>query len=49
MTFLAMLGVLLAGIILLVIGLFKKSKWLIIVSIIPLVVVLWQIIRLLAI
>lgn len=49
MTFLTMLGVLLAGIILLIIGLFKKSKWLMIVSMVLLAVVLWQVILLLAI
>jgi len=49
MSILQIMGLLIIGIIVLVIGIARKKKWLIIISAVPLIVFLWQIIVLIGI
>ena len=46
MIILQLIGLLIVGTIILVIGIYKKNKWIIIISLIPLIISLWQVILL---
>ncbi|MFA9559501.1 hypothetical protein ACERII_19510 [Evansella sp. AB-rgal1] len=48
MTFLTIIGVLILGLVMLIVGFIAKKRWIKLVSIIPLAVAGWHIVRMLA-